>query len=172
MIQLHLLYQWVIILKTPGLLIAGNVLKQKVSCVTMILTNLRSWQLAHPTELMVFAANLVSPESTAPAMESTLALNHPLVALTASELWLQNKEERIIKCSLSAQVQVINKHVESVMTRANSTWLWPPRKISKWSNLLVTGLSLTTAATLRLDNTILVITWLLLTLLPIQSTNI
>ena len=170
MIQSHPLYQWVIILKTLDPLIVGNVSMLEVSCATMTLTNLRSWQLAHPTEPMVFAANLVSPENTALAMESTLALNHPLVALTASGLFLH--KARTIKCSLSVQVQVINNRVESVMTPRISTWLWQPPKISKLSNLLETAHSPTTVVTPKPENTILVIILLSPTQLPIQSTNI
>ena len=59
------------------------------------------------------AASLVSPESIATAKDQTPALNQPLAPLMASVLFLQ--KERIIRCSLFAQVQVISNLAESVV---------------------------------------------------------
>jgi hypothetical protein len=110
MIQQLLLLPWLIILKIPDLLIAGNASKLMASCATMILMLVKSPQLDHPTEPMESAANQVSPENIVIVMEPTLAVNQLVVPVMDMEIFLLR--ERIIKCLLIAQVLEIKKPAE------------------------------------------------------------
>jgi len=111
--QPPLLLLWLTIQKTIDHLTVGNALMLMGSCVTMKYTLVRLRPLDHPTEPMVFAANLASVENIATVIVPTLVVNLLLELETVTVLF--SLLERIIKCLLFAQVLEINKVAELVM---------------------------------------------------------